>query len=145
MWVCPKMSSVIREFNNIAEFIKSIDEDLNDYRKKLAELLRRLEELRVKVEHERKIKSAFTKLGLTTEVPEPRNVIDLKNIKIIMNPSADQELNNLESVVESLNNKITMLTSIKKDLEVLGSLDVEVKLTAIYLEGLPKTLIIKYM
>lgn len=139
------MSSVIREFNNIAEFIKSIDEDLNDYRKKLAELLRRLEELRVKVEHERKIKSAFTKLGLTTEVPEPRNVIDLKNIKIIMNPSADQELNNLESVVESLNNKITMLTSIKKDLEVLGSLDVEVRLTAIYLEGLPKTLIIKYM
>jgi len=139
------MSSVIREFNNIAEFIKSIDEDLNDYRKKLAELLRRLEELRVKVEHERKIKSAFTKLGLTTEAPEPKNVIDLKNIKIVMNPSADQELNNLESVVESLNNKITMLTSIKKDLEVLGSLDVEVRLTAIYLEGLPKTLIIKYM
>ncbi|MEM0025261.1 MAG: hypothetical protein QXV93_06185 [Zestosphaera sp.] len=138
------MSSVIREFNNIAEFIKSIDEDLNDYRKKLAELLRRLEELRVKVEHERKIKSAFTKLGLTTEAPEPKNVIDLKNIKIVMNPSADQELNNLESVVESLNNKITMLTSIKKDLEVLGSLDVEVRLTAIYLEGLPKTLIIKY-
>ncbi|MEM4967559.1 MAG: hypothetical protein QXG13_04970, partial [Zestosphaera sp.] len=91
------MSSVIREFNNIAEFIKSIDEDLNDYRKKLAELLRRLEELRVKVEHERKIKSAFTKLGLTTEAPEPKNVIDLKNIKIVMNPSADQELNNLES------------------------------------------------
>ncbi|MEM4594523.1 MAG: hypothetical protein QXU80_05765 [Zestosphaera sp.] len=138
------MSSVIREFNNIAEFIKSIDEDLNDYRKKVAELLRRLEELRVKVEHERKIKSAFTKLGLTTEAPEPKNVIDLKNIKIVMNPSADQELNNLESVVESLNNKITMLTSIKKDLEVLGSLDVEVRLTAIYLEGLPKTLIIKY-
>lgn len=141
----PKMSSVIKEFNNIAEFIKSIDEDLNDYRKKLAELLRRLEELRVKVEHERKIKSAFTKLGLTTETPEPRNVIDLKNIKIIMNPSADQELINLESVVESLNNKITMLTSIKKDLEVLGGLDVEVKLTTIYIEGLPKTIMIKYM
>ncbi|MEO3994016.1 MAG: hypothetical protein QN229_06920 [Desulfurococcaceae archaeon TW002] len=140
------MSSVIREFNSIAEFIKSIDEDLNDYRKKLAELLRRLEELRVKVEHERKIKSVFTKLGLTTiETSEPKNVIDLKNIKIIMNPSTDQELNNLESVVESLNNKITVLTSIKKDLEVLGSLDIEVKLTTIYLEGLPKTVIIKYV
>lgn len=138
------MSSVIREFNNVAEFVKSIDEDLNDYRKKLAELLRRLEELRIKVEHERKIKSAFTRLGLTAEVPEPKNVIDLKNIKIVMNPTSDQELNNLESVVESLNNKITMLTSIKKDLEVLGSLDVEVRLTVIYLEGLPRTLIIKY-
>jgi|YelNatPaOPRAMG01_1025707.scaffolds.fasta_scaffold26343_5 flagellar biosynthesis chaperone FliJ len=139
------MSSMIREFNNIAEFVKSIDEDLNDYRKKLAELLRRLEELRVKVEHERKIKTAFTKLGLVAEAPEPKNVVDLKNIKIVMNPTADQELSNLESVVESLNNKITMLTAIKKDLEVLGSLDVEVKLTVIYLEGLPKTLIIKYV
>ncbi len=139
------MSSMIREFNNIAEFVKSIDEDLNDYRKKLAELLRRLEELRVKVEHERKIKAAFTKLGLAAEAPELKNVVDLKNIKIVMNPTADQELNNLESVVESLNNKITMLTAIKKDLEVLGSLDVEVKLTVVYLEGLPKTLIIKYV
>jgi len=136
---------MIKEFNNIAEFVKSIDEDLNDYRKKLAELLRRLEELRVKVEHERKIKAAFTKLGLATEASEPKNVVDLKNVKIVMNPTADQELNNLESVVESLNNKITMLTAIKKDLEVLGSLDVEVKLTVIYLEGLPKTLIIKYV
>jgi flagellar biosynthesis chaperone FliJ len=139
------MSSMIKEFNNIAEFVKSIDEDLNDYRKKLAELLRRLEELRVKVEHERKIKTAFTKLGLAAEAPEPKNVVDLKNIKIVMNPTADQELSNLESVVESLNNKITMLTAIKKDLEVLGSLDVELKLTVIYLEGLPKTLIIKYV
>jgi len=139
------MSSMIKEFNNIAEFVKSIDEDLNDYRKKLAELLRRLEELRVKVEHERKIKAAFTKLGLAAEAPELKNVVDLKNIKIVMNPTADQELNNLESVVESLNNKITMLTAIKKDLEVLGSLDVEVKLTVVYLEGLPKTLIIKYV
>jgi vacuolar-type H+-ATPase subunit I/STV1 len=138
------MSSMIKEFNSIAEFVKSIDEDLNDYRKKLAELLRRLEELRIKVEHERKIKAALAKLGLITEAPEPKNVIDLKNIKIVMNPTADQELNNLESVVESLNNKITILTAIKKDLEVLGSLDVEVKLTAVYLEGLPKTLIIKH-
>jgi len=139
------MSSMIREFNNIAEFVKSIDEDLNDYRKKLAELLRRLEELRVKAEHERKIKTAFTKLGLAVEAPEPKNVVDLKNVKIVMNPTADQELSNLESVIESLNNKITMLTAIKKDLEVLGSLDVEVKLTVIYLEGLPKTLIIRYV
>ncbi len=139
------MSSTVREFNSIAEFMKSIDEDLNDYRKKLSELLRRLEELRIRVEHERKIKSAFTKLGLTTEVPEPKNVIDLKNIRLVMNPSAEQELSNLESVVEALNNKITVLTSTKKDLEVLGGLDVEVKLTVIYLEGLPKTLMIKYV
>lgn len=138
------MSSVVREFNSIAEFVKSIDDDLNDYRKKLAELLRRLEELRVKVEQERKIKSVLTKLGVSAEA-EPRNIVEFKNIKLIMNPTSDQELSNLESVVESINTKITLLASIKKDLEVLGGLDVEVKVTAVYIDGLPKTLIIKYV
>ncbi|MEM0014756.1 MAG: hypothetical protein QXX81_06485 [Zestosphaera sp.] len=139
------MSSVVREFNSIAEFVKSIDDDLNDYRKKLAELLRRLEELRVKVEQERKIKTVLTKLGVSAEAVESRNVVEFKNIRLIMNPTSDQELNNLESVVESINNKITLLASIKKDLEILGGLDVEIKLTAIYIDGLPKTLIIKYV
>ncbi|MEM2004691.1 MAG: hypothetical protein QW705_08400 [Zestosphaera sp.] len=139
------MSSVVREFNSIAEFVKSIDDDLNDYRKKLAELLRRLEELRVKVEQERKIKTVLTKLGVSAEAAESRNVVEFKNIRLIMNPTSDQELNNLESVVESINNKITLLASIKKDLEILGGLDVEIKLTAIYIDGLPKTLIIKYV
>ncbi|MEM2021534.1 MAG: hypothetical protein QXP80_04855 [Zestosphaera sp.] len=138
------MSSTVREFNNVAELLRSIDEDLNDYRKKLAELLRKLEELRVRVEQERKIKSVFTKLGIPAEAATAHNIVDLKNVKLIMNPTSDQELSNLENVVESLNNKITQLAAIKKDLEILGGLDVEIKLTAIYIDGLPRTLIAKY-
>ncbi len=138
------MSSMVREFNNVAELLRSIDEDLNDYRKKLAELLRKLEELRVRVEQERKIKSVFTKLGIPAETAAAHNVVDLKNVKLIMNPTSDQELGNLENVVESLNSKITQLAAIKKDLEILGGLDVEIKLTAIYIDGLPRTLIVKY-
>jgi len=107
--------------------------------------LRRLEELRVKVEQERKIKSILSKLGAATSASTQSNVVELKTIKLIMNPTAEQEVSALEQVVEMLNNKITQLQAIKKDLDVLGGMDIEVKLTAIYMDGLPKNILIKIM
>ncbi len=139
------MSIVVREFNNIGEFIKSVDDELSEMRRKLGELLRRLEELRVKVEQERKIKSILSKLGAATSASTQSNVVELKTIKLIMNPTAEQEVSALEQVVEMLNNKITQLQAIKKDLDVLGGMDIEVKLTAIYMDGLPKNILIKIM
>ncbi len=139
------MSIVVREFNSIGEFIKSVDDELSEMRRKLGELLRRLEELRVKVEQERKIKSILSKLGAATSASTQSNVVELKTIKLIMNPTAEQEVSALEQVVEMLNNKITQLQAIKKDLDVLGGMDIEVKLTAIYIDGLPKNILIRIM
>ncbi len=137
------MSQIIREFDSIGEFMKTVDEELSNMRRKLGELLRRLEELRVKVEQERKLKSLLTKLGMSQEGATPSNVIELKTIRLIMNPTAEQEVVALEQAVENLNNKITALQAIKKDLEILGGIDVEVKLTTIYVDGLPRTILIR--
>ena len=139
------MSIVVREFNSIGEFIKSVDDELSEMRRKLGELLRRLEELRVKVEQERKIKSILSKLGAAASANTQSNVVELKTIKLIMNPTAEQEVSALEQVVEMLNNKITQLQAIKKDLDVLGGMDIEVKLTALYIDGLPKNILIRIM
>ncbi len=139
------MSIVVREFNSIGEFIKSVDDELSEMRRKLGELLRRLEELRVKVEQERKIKSILSKLGAAASASTQSNIVELKTIKLIMNPTAEQEVSALEQVVEMLNNKITQLQAIKKDLDVLGGMDIEVKLTAIYIDGLPKNILIRIM
>ncbi len=137
------MSIIVKEFESINEFIKSVDEELSELRKRLGELLRRLEELRVKVEQERKLKNLLSKLGMSGAEAKKTNVIELKTIKLIMNPTVEQEVNSLEQAVESLNNRITQLQAIKKDLEVLGDIDIEVKLIAIYVEGVPKTVLIK--
>jgi len=139
------VSIVVREFNSIGEFIKSVDDELSEMRRKLGELLRRLEELRVKVEQERKIKSILSKLGAAASAGAQSNIVELKTIKLIMNPTAEQEVSALEQVVEMLNNKITQLQAIKKDLDVLGGMDIEVKLTAIYVDGLPKNILIRIM
>ncbi len=134
--------SIIREFNRISELMKYLDDELAENRKILGEMLKKLEELRVRAEQEKKVKSILGKLGL----PEPsiRNEIALKSIRIIINPLPTQELSSLESSIESLNNRIAQLMNIRKELEILGNMDVETKITVVYVDGLPKIVLLRF-
>ncbi|MEM0026496.1 MAG: hypothetical protein QXT53_00985 [Ignisphaera sp.] len=135
------MSTVIKEFNSVAELMKSLDDEISEYRKRLGELIKRLEELRVKAEQEKKLKSLLSKLGL----PETStaNEIALRNVRIIVNPVASQELATIESAIESLNNRVMQLTAIRKEVELLGNIDVEVKISVVYIDGLPKIVLLR--
>ena len=136
------MSFVVREYSSVSEFIKSIDDELNDLRKVLGELLRRLEELRVKAEQEKKLKELLAKLGGGAP-PAQSNVIELKNVRLMLNPSPEQEVSALEQAIESINNKVVQLQAIRKDLEVLSGSSLEIKVQAIYFDGLPKIVILR--
>ena len=136
------MTTLIKEFNSISEFIKDLDATLAEYRRRLGELLRRLEDLRVKAEHERRLKELLSKLGGSAG-STTSNVIKLKAINLVMNPSPQQEIATLEEAVENLNNKITLLQTMRKDLESIANTEIEVKVSAIYIDGLPKTLFIR--
>lgn len=136
------MSVVVKEYSNVAELLKSIDDVISDLRKTLGEYLRRIEELRVKVEQETKLKAILGKLGLTTAPPP--NELSLRNVRVVVNPTAEQELGSLEAALEGLNARLTQLTSIRKDLDVLSSLgDTSVKITVIYVDGVPKSVFIR--
>lgn len=137
-----KLPVVVKEYSNVAELLKSIDDVISDLRKTLGEYLRRIEELRVKVEQETKLKAVLGKLGLSTAPPP--NELSLRNVRVVVNPTAEQELGSLEAALESLNAKLTQLTSIRKDLDVLSSLgDTSVKITVIYVDGVPKSVFIR--
>ncbi len=136
------MSFVVREYSSVSEFIKSIDDELNDLRKVLGELLRRLEELRVKAEQEKKLKELLAKLGGGTPSAQS-NVIELKNVRLMLNPSPEQEVSALEQAIESINNKVVQLQAIRKDLEVLSGSSLEIRVQAIYFDGLPKIVILR--
>ena len=136
------MPVVVKEYSNVAELLKSIDDVISDLRKTLGEYLRRIEELRVKVEQETKLKAVLGKLGLSTA--PPTNELSLRNVRVVVNPTAEQELGSLEAALESLNAKLTQLTSIRKDLDALSSLgDTSVKITVIYVDGVPKSVFIR--
>ena len=136
------MTTLIKEFSSIGEFIKDLDSTLADYRRRLGELLRRLEDLRVKAEQEKRLKELLSKLGGSAGGASA-NVIKLKTINLVMNPSPQQEISALEEAVENLNSKITTLQAMKKDLEMIANAEIEVKVSAIYVDGLPKTLFIR--
>ena len=138
------MTTLIKEFSSIGEFIKDLDGTLAEYRRRLGELLRRLEDLRVKAEQEKRLKELLSKLGGSAGGASA-NVIKLKTINLVMNPSPQQEISALEEAVENLNNKITTLQAMKKDLEMIANAEIEVKVSAIYVDGLPKTLFIRIM
>jgi len=109
------MSTSIREFESISEFLKSVDDTISEYRKRLGELLRRLEELRVRAEQEKKLRALLSKLGLSETAVA--NEVALRNVRIVVNPTAIQELTAMEAAVEALNNKVTLLTAVRKELE----------------------------
>jgi len=135
------MSMVVREFKSIGELVKFIDEEVNSYRALLAEFLRRLEDVRVRSEQEKKLKDLLKTLG----VPETKKstVIDLKDSKLIIDPTAEEESKVIEEAVERLNKNIQVLQTIRKSLEPLANLDIEAKITVVLRDGVPTSVLIK--
>ncbi|NAZ27296.1 MAG: hypothetical protein GU348_04015 [Thermogladius sp.] len=132
---------IVREFKSVGELVKFIDEEVNGYRALLAEFLRRLEDVRVRSEQEKKLRDLLKTLG----VGETRKstVIDLKDSKLIIDPSAEEESKVIEEAVERLNKNIQVLQSIRKTLEPLANLDIEAKITVILRDGIPASVLIK--
>jgi len=135
------VSTSIKEFESVSEFLKSIDDALSEYRKRLGELLRRLEELRVRAEQEKKLRAVLSKLGIPETVTA--NEVALRNVRIVVNPTAVQELAAMETAAEALNNKVTLLTAVRKELEILSSIEIGAKLSVVYVDDVPRTIVLR--
>jgi len=135
------VSTSIKEFESVSEFLKSIDDALSEYRKRLGELLRRLEELRVRAEQEKKLRAVLSKLGIPETVTA--NEVALRNVRIVVNPTAVQELAAMETAAEALNNKVTLLTAVRKELEILSGIEIGAKLSVVYVDDVPRTIVLR--
>lgn len=139
-----KMSALVKEYTSFSELIKAIDEQLNTLRQQLAEYLRRLEDIRAKAEQEKKLKE-FIKTLTGEEAPSTAGkIIDLKSVKLYINPSAENESTLLEDLIDRINKSIQALQTARKYLEPLANIDIEAKITVIYKEGIPVAILIKY-
>ncbi len=136
------MSAVVKEFTSFADLIKSIDEELNTLKQQLADYLRRLEDIRAKSEQERKLKELLKNLT-GEEQPSKGRVVDLKEVKLFINPDAEQEASVLEEIIDRINKTIQSLQSIRKSLEPLSGVEVEAKIVVVYKEGIPSSIILK--
>jgi len=132
----------IKEFGSVDELLRYIDQQIDTLRKQLGELLRAIEESRIKAEQERKLKELLAKLS-GGNIPETPSVVELKNIRLYINPSAENEISLLEQAAEVINNKMMLLQAIRKDLEALTGVDINTTLKVVIVDGVPKALIIK--
>ncbi len=140
--VKPLTATDIKEFDSFAEFLKSLDEEIAELRRKMGDLLKKLEELRIKVEQEKRIKEILGKLGVKSEAVS--NAINLRGLTLVFNPTAEQEQTALELAVESLNNKLTALQALRRELDVIAGTEIVTKIRVVYVDGIPKTVLFRF-
>ncbi len=136
---------MIREFASIKDLFGYIDSQIAQYRKVFGDLIRVVEDLRARAERQRKILEAIGKLapGVQVSGGEGSPQIDLRGVKVIINPSPLQELGSLEKILEEINARIMELTNIRKDLEALAGVDVGGKILVYFKDDVPVTIILK--
>lgn len=133
----------IKVFSSLSELVSALDEDIAEAKKSLGEILRIIEDLRVKAESEKAFNELLAKLG-TSVSKKQSNVVNLKNVKIVVNPSANDELQALEALAEHVSRKIMLLQSIRKELEIFTNVNIEARVEVIYVDGVPKEVYVKY-
>ena len=109
----------------------------------LGELLRVLEDVRARAEQDKKLRAILEKLGVSAAAPASQPVVDLHGFRVAFNPTAEVELEIMEQLVESINDKITKLQTLKKDLELLAGEDIEAQVRAIIIDDVPRALLIR--
>ena len=137
-----ELSVVVKEYTSFSELIKSIDTELNTLKQQLAEYLRKLEDVRAKSEQERKLKELLKSLTGEEQAGKGK-VVELKDLKLLINPDAEQEASVMEEIIDRINRTIQSLQSIRKALEPLSGIEVEAKILVVYKEGVPSTIMLK--
>lgn len=131
-------STEIKEYLSPKDFMNSLDEDINEMRKILAENLRKLEEMRRRVDQQKMIRQIVQKLFPQYKFVAPKNVVELRDTQIVIGPTIEQEIESLERVLDLINHKLNILISIRKELEVLTQYKSPLKIIAFYIDGIPK-------
>ncbi len=132
-------------FNTPDELKKFLDDEIGRIRTLLGDYLRRLEENRVKAEKLKKAQEAITKFAGEKQIPSTEGrEIDLSGFKVFVNPSLRQEMDLLEDVVKSLQDKINTTQRIRKALEPLTGFEEGIlTVVAIISDNVPIRLMIR--
>jgi hypothetical protein len=135
---------MMREFGSFKDLLGYVDSQIANYRKVFGELIRVVEDMRARAERQKRILEAIAKLSPGTQVSgeEGSYQVDLRGVKVLVNPSPVRELEVLEKVLEEINNKITRLANLRKDLEVLGALEGG-KVVAYIKDDVPEIILLK--
>jgi len=123
-------------FKNIDELFKYIDDEINRVRALLSDYFRRLDELRVKVERIKKLEKSISSIVGSAIKSSEGKEIDLMGIKVVIDPSYEQEVNFIEEAAKSLQDRLTVLQKIRKAIEPLSTIE-DADIEVLIMNGVP--------
>lgn len=136
-------SQDLKNFGTPEDLKKFLDEEMGKVRTMLGDYLRRLEETRAKSEKMKKAHDALIKFAGEKQLPPlDAREIDIMGLKIIVNPGPKQEMESLEEVVKSMQDRLNTIQKVRKAFDPLSTEEGIVTITAVMADNLPIRLMI---
>jgi hypothetical protein len=140
-----KMVVEIKEFESVEELEDALDRDISRTKTNLGENLRRLDEIRALAEKSKRIRQVVMKLAGKNSSPESLGVVDVGNLKVVLDANPLDELTAVESVVRSHQERLLTLQKAReglKPLDELGETD-GMKFMVVQNNGVPERILLK--
>jgi len=142
------LSTEIHTYKSASELTKEMDDEIARIKSLLGDYLRRLDEVRVKLEKMKKAQEALSKLtgGKVSGIKasQETQVLDLMGLRVVVNASPEEEASTLEESIKTLQDKLNTLQRVRKALEPLSMLEeAGTSITVVKNDGIPTKILLR--
>ena len=142
---CIQMVVEIKEFESFEELEETLDKEISQTKTTLGENLRRLDDIRSLAEKSKKIREVVMKLSGKKASSESLGEVNVGSIKVVLEANPLDELNAIESVVRSHQERLLSLQKAReglKPLDQLGETD-GMNFMVVQNNGIPERILLK--
>ena len=134
----------LKEFGSVEEIEEALDKEISETKSKLGEYLRRLDDIRSLAEKTKKVRQVVMKLAGKKVDAERLGEINVDNVKVVLDASPLDELNALESVVRSHQERLLKVQKAREGMKTPDELgDTEgVKFLIVETDGVPERILL---
>ena len=135
----------IKEFGSVEDIEEALDKEISKTKSELGEYLRRLDAIRALAEKTKKVRQVVMKLAGKKVDAERLGEISIDNVNVVLDASPLDELNALESVVRSHQERLLKVQKAREGLKPLDELgDTEgVTFLIVETDGVPERILLK--
>jgi Mg/Co/Ni transporter MgtE len=135
----------IKEFGSVEDIEEALDKEISKTKSELGEYLRRLDAIRALAEKTKKVRQVVMKLAGKKVDAERLGEISIDNVNVVLDASPLDELNALESVVRSHQERLLRVQKAREGLKPLDELgDTEgVTFLIVETDGVPERILLK--
>jgi hypothetical protein len=134
----------INEFTSYMEVTKTLDKEISDTKSMLSKYLSRLDGVRHRAENLKKLRSTLSKVVGRKALKQSSGEINVEDMTIVLDASPLDEMNALESVVRSYQERLSSLKKARESLDSFNELgDTDgMKIQLVEANGIPETILI---